>query len=86
MKTSLKAGLAQIFSCCSKNLSCPKFGAAAAPLAPPTGAPMWRGHLCQNTVKCLKYFCNWLSHLRFTSKSDFHVSNSQYEDYSTMNK
>ena len=26
---------AQIFSCCPKNLSCPKFGGAAAPLAPP---------------------------------------------------
>ena len=35
MKTSLKAGFAQIFSCCPKNLSCPKFGGAAAPLAPP---------------------------------------------------
>ena len=35
MKTSLKAGFAQIFSCCPKNLSCPKFGEAAAPLAPP---------------------------------------------------
>ena len=37
MKTSLKAGFAQIFSCCPKNLSCPKFGGAAAPLAPPPG-------------------------------------------------
>ena len=35
MKTSLKAGFAQIFSCCPKNLSCPKFGGAAAPFAPP---------------------------------------------------
>ena len=35
MKTSLKAGFTQIFSCCPKNLSCPKFGGAAAPLAPP---------------------------------------------------
>ena len=35
MKTSLKVGFAQIFSCCPKNLSCPKFGGAAAPLAPP---------------------------------------------------
>ena len=34
MKTSLKAGFAQIFSCCPKNLSCPKFGGTAAPLAP----------------------------------------------------
>ena len=41
MKTSLKAGFAQIFSCCLKNLSCPKFGGAAAPLAPPARTPMF---------------------------------------------
>ena len=35
METSLKTGFAQIFSCCPKNLSCPNFGGAAAPLAPP---------------------------------------------------
>ena len=36
MKTSLKAGFAQIFSCFPKNLSCPKFGGGpAVPLAPP---------------------------------------------------
>ena len=40
MKTSLKAGFAQIFSSCPKNLSCPKFGEAAAPLAPPARTPM----------------------------------------------
>ena len=40
MKTSLKAGFAQIFSCCPKNLSCPKLGGAAAPLAPPARTPM----------------------------------------------
>ena len=34
METSLKTGFAQIFSCCPKNLSCPNFGGAAAPLAP----------------------------------------------------
>ena len=22
----------------------------------------WTGHLSQNTVQCLKYFCNWLQH------------------------
>ena len=45
MKTSLKAGFAQIFSCCLKNLSCPKFGGVAAPLAPPARTPMrvWLG-------------------------------------------
>ena len=36
MDTSLKTGFAQIFSCCPKNLSCPNFGGAAAPLAPPS--------------------------------------------------
>ena len=40
METSLKTGFAQIFSCCSKNLSRPKFGGAAAPLAPPARTPM----------------------------------------------
>ena len=38
MGTSLKTGFAQIFSCCPKNLSCPKFGGAAAP-SPPTPSP-----------------------------------------------
>ena len=37
METSLKTGFAQIFSCCPKKLSCPKFGGAAASLAPPPG-------------------------------------------------
>ena len=40
METSLKSGFAQIFSCCPKNLSCPKFGGAAAPLAPPARTPV----------------------------------------------
>ena len=35
METSLKPGFAQIFSCSLKNLSYPKSGGAAAPLAPP---------------------------------------------------
>ena len=36
----LKTGFAQIFSRCPKNLSCPKFGGAAAPLARPARTPM----------------------------------------------
>ena len=40
METSLRTGFAQIFSRCPKNLSCPKFGGAAAPLAPPARTPM----------------------------------------------
>ena len=37
MTTSLKAGFAQIFSCCPKNLSCPKLGGGVlqAPSPPP---------------------------------------------------
>ena len=40
METSLKTGFAQIFSRRPKNLSCPKFRGAAAPLAPPARTPM----------------------------------------------
>ena len=40
METSLKAGFSQIFSCCPKNLSCPKFWGAAAPSPPPARTPM----------------------------------------------
>ena len=36
----LKTGFAQISSRCPKNLSCPNFGGAAAPLAPPARTPM----------------------------------------------
>ena len=34
METSLKTGFAQIFSCCPKNLSCPKFGGLQPPGTP----------------------------------------------------
>ena len=40
METSLKTGFAQIFFRCPKNLSCPKSGGAAAPLAPPARTTM----------------------------------------------
>ena len=40
METSLKTGFAQIFPRCPKTLSCPKFGGAAAPLAPLARTPM----------------------------------------------
>ena len=40
METPLKTGFAQSFSCCPKNLSCPKFGGPAAPLGPPAHTPM----------------------------------------------
>ena len=41
MKTSLKAGFAQIFSCCPKNLSCPKFGGGCSPPRPPRPVRLW---------------------------------------------
>ena len=40
METSLKTGFAQIFSRCPKNLSCPKFGGAAA-TSPPRPVRLW---------------------------------------------
>ena len=50
METSLKTGIAQIFSCCPKNLSCPKLGGAAAPLAPPARTPMEKSTKVMNTA------------------------------------
>ena len=40
METSFKTGFAQISFAAQKNLSCPKFGGAAAPPAPPARTPM----------------------------------------------
>ena len=45
METSLKPGFAQTFSCCPKNLSRPKLGGAAAPLAPPARTPMFQTNI-----------------------------------------
>ena len=59
METSLKTGSAQIFSCCPKNLSCPKFGGAAASLAPPARTPM-----------CVNNKINEQSAFKITSISD----------------
>ena len=53
METSLKIGFAQIFSCCPKNLSCPNFGGAAAPLAPPARTPMLLTQEFENGKKIL---------------------------------
>ena len=39
METSLKTGFAQIFSCCPKNLSCPKFWGGLQPPSPPPPSP-----------------------------------------------
>ena len=54
METSLKTGFAQIFSCCPKNLSCPKFGGAAAPLAPPARTPVLVWEFIESSIKRLK--------------------------------
>ena len=51
-----------------------------------TSTRSWTGHLCQYMVQCLKYFCDLLSHFRFTSKSDFDVFNFQTDDYSDIHK
>ena len=61
METSLKTGFAQIFSCCPKNLSCPNFGGAAAPLAPPARTPMVKT-LVLRTPGCKTPVCKnaWL--------------------------
>ena len=42
METSLKTGFVQIFSCCPKKLSCPKFGGGCIPARPPASTPMTR--------------------------------------------
>ena len=47
METCLKTGFAQIFSCCPKNLRCPNFGGAAAPLPPPLVRTPMRIYTCQ---------------------------------------
>ena len=40
MEMSLKTGFAQIFSCCPKNLSCPKFGGGGGCSPPSARTPM----------------------------------------------
>ena len=45
-----KNWLCQIFSCRPKNLSCPKFGGAAAPLVPPARTPVGNELFSRNRV------------------------------------
>ena len=47
--------------------------------------PVWTEKHPRN-AKVSQDFCPWLSDLSVTSKSDFHVSTSQNEDYSEINK
>ena len=56
MEKSLKTGFAQIFSCWPKNLSCPNFGEAAAPLAPPARTPMWLCIKKALVIRCGKWW------------------------------
>ena len=58
METSLKTGFAQIFSSCPKNLSCPQFGGAAAPLAPPARTPMTTLQQNEKTIRERKIHVN----------------------------
>ena len=70
MEMSLKTGFAQIFSCCPKNLSCPKFGGAAAPLGRPARTPMMKtanwveGEGFANFVHVVVYFKLFFSEIR----------------------
>ena len=65
METSLKTGFAQVFSCCPKNLSCPNFGGAAAPLASPVRTPMSKG----KALTQLKVNQGWIFYLAHLEES-----------------
>ena len=71
MQTSLKTGVAQIFSCCPKNLSCPKFGGAAAPLAPLARTPMLSGVMKCNVKLKVKLFKQAGIHTVYASQSNY---------------
>ena len=70
METSLKTDFAQIFSRCPKNLSCPKFGGAAAPLAPPA-----RTHTFYHSITGIKCFI-FQENFTFSSKQSLTQSDS----------
>ena len=76
METSLKTGFAQIFSRCPKNLSCPKFGGAAAPLAPPARTPMTTNLLFYHAILVARY------HFHFFKQNSLALpENSFFEPY-----
>ena len=66
METSLKTDFAQIFSRCPKNLSCPKFGGTAAPLAPPARTPT-ATYECDEFQSRIRTPCPRLSVIDFNS-------------------
>ena len=82
METSLKTGFPQIFSRCPKNLSCPKSGGAAAPLASPGPYAYESNRSRSNGVHNYRSkregeiqlfgFINWVWKVEYkVSKSDF---------------
>ena len=77
METSLKTGFAQIFSCCPKNLSCPKLGRAAAPLAPPARTPI---NLPQDRFQSNHSFLNLIaSQVEITPVKNLRVSKISFK-------
>ena len=55
METSLKTGFAQIYSCCPKNLSCPKFGGLQPP-SPPRPVRLCQDCALAEPGDCLLFF------------------------------
>ena len=85
METSLKTGFAQIFSCCPKNLSCPTFGGAAAPLAPPARTPMNLWLFLRSSKKALvKYQTIEYERRKTTAPQNNHNSNIILTDKSVF--
>ena len=84
METSLKTGFAQIFSCCPKNLSRPKFGGAAAPLAPSARTPMvLLTYTCKECTSIFEdNFNKWTHcyHAAFAPRSFFFYENIFYKN------
>ena len=75
METSLKASFAQIFSCCPKILSCPKFergGGAAQLPSPPGPVRLWR--------------VQFVVFEKFTSAYLFQIAREKLCDYLFMKK
>ena len=73
METSLKTGFAQSCSRCPKNLSCPKFGGAAAPLAPPARTPMQIRSIYFCIETCIGENINWKSYNRIIKLSTSYI-------------
>ena len=61
MELSLKIGFAQIFSCCPKNLSCPKFGGGGGggPAPPPPPPRPARPVRPRSIISKEKVECVW---------------------------